>query len=333
MKPERRLILSLAMLLGVLVVATAGYTLIEGWSISDSAYMSVITLSTVGFKEVRDLTPDGRMWTIVVVLLGVGVAGFALSSLQALVVSGDMRKVLGRRKLRTRIGQLSGHTIICGYGRMGRLIASELREARREIVVIDNAQEATRYAEEAGISYIVGNAEEEDVLRNAGLMTAGALITVLPSDADNVYVTLTARSLRDRITIIARAEQPTTIQKLNRAGATRVVCPHQIGATQITRILTKPHFVNFMESAVREMELELDEFVVREGSALIGRTLREAAIRQQVGSMVVAVRGKEGHTHFNPAPDHRIQDGDTLLMIGGKNMAERFQRLHDQAPA
>lgn len=331
MKPERRLILSLAMLLGVFVVASAGYTIIEGWPWADAAYMTAITLSTVGYGEIHPISPTGRIWTVMVILLGVGVVGFALSSLQALVVSGDIRMVLGRRKLQTRIGQLSGHTIICGYGRMGRMIAGELAELRREIVVIDNNEEATRYAEASGLLYIMGNAEEEEVLTSAGLMAASALITVLPSDADNVYVTLTARSLREKLTIIARAEQPTTVQKLNRAGATRVVCPHQIGATQITRILTKPHFVNFMESAVREMELELDEFVVQPDSALVGRSLKETAIRQEVGSMVVAVRAKSGRTLFNPPPDHRIEQGETLLMIGGKDMAERFKRLHDHA--
>jgi voltage-gated potassium channel len=327
MKPEHRLILSLTMLVAVFLVATAGYVIIEGWPLGDAAYMTAITLSTVGFREIHEPTAAGRAWTGVVIVLGVAVVGFAFSSLQALVVSGDMRKVLGRRKLQTRIAQLSGHTIICGYGRMGRMIASELQQARQEIVVVDHAEEAIQHAEEDGLLYILGDAVEEDVLASAGVRSASALVSVLPSDADNVYVTLTARGIRDDLTIIARAEHPTTARKLNRAGATRAVCPHQIGATQISRILTKPHFVNFMESAVREMGLELDEYVAKPDSPLVGRTLREAAIRQHVGAMVVAVRHADGRTIFNPAPDLRIEPGDTLLMIGGREMAERLNEL------
>lgn len=313
------------MLLAIYVVASLGYVVIEGWPAGRALYMTAIVVSTVGFGEVYQLDTFGRVWTFFVILIGVGTVGLALSSLQALVVSGDVRRFMGQRRLESEISQLSGHIIICGYGRMGETVVSELKGMRARIVVIDKVPEVIRKADEEGLLYVLGNAEDEETLLSAGLKRAKALVSVLPSDADNVYVTLTARGYRRDMTIIARAEQQSTVHKLNRAGATRVVCPEVTGAARIAHILMKPHFVDFVESVAREMELELDEYTVQPGSPAAGKTLRQAAIRQRVGGMVVAIRRADGKMLFNPEPDQLIEAQDTLLMIGQSGMSSRLE--------
>lgn len=329
LSPKKRLILSIAVLISVFVLGTAGYALLERCSLFDAAYMTTITLSTVGFEEHIRLDKVGRAWTILVITLGIGGVSFAFTSVITLFISGDVNEMLGRRKLQSTVDQLRGHVILCGFGRMGMLTLEKLRKVKARVVVVERSPEPCEWLKEQNMLYIHGDATEEGVLLQAGLMHCGALVSVLPSDADNVYATLTANGLRPDLTIIARAEHPSTEAKLKHAGAARVICPHIVGAHRIADILTKPNVVDFFEVAAAGIELEMDEFVVRRDSPLCDVTLLDSPIRKTAGATVIAIRTKDGETVYQPAPDHRIRQGDTLIMIGKTGVSTRLRDLAD----
>ncbi len=316
-------------LTAVYALGTAGYALLEGCTLFDAAYMTAITLSTVGFAEHVPLDDAGRLWTILVITLGVGGVSFAFTSVISLVISGDVNEMLGRRKLQTAVEQLRGHVILCGFGRMGALTLQHLTKVSARVVVIEFSAERCIKLKERNILHIHGDATEEEVLLQAGLLHCGALVAVLPSDADNVYVTLTANGLRPDLTIIARAEQPSTAPKLKHAGATRVICPQIVGAHKIADILTRPNVVDFFEIAAAGIELEMDEFVVRPESPLCSKTLLESNIRRTADATVIAVKTNAGETVYQPGPDHRMQQGDTLILIGKSGVSTRLRALQD----
>lgn len=323
-----RLLISLLALLGVFAAGTTGYVLLAGASPGDAAYMTLITLSTVGFEEALDLDPVGRIWTAIVIVIGIGVVSVAYASLITLFVGGEFRSVLERRRVKSKIEHLEGHTVLCGFGRMGAMAADLLSQDRTPIVVVEAKKVARAELEQAGFLYVIGDATEEETLKAAGLMRATSLISALPGDADNVYVALTARSLRPDLHIVARAEQPAAEHKLRRAGANRVVCPQIIGAKRIADILLRPHVVDFFDVAARGVELEMDAYRVVPGSSLCGTTLRGAELRQRTGAMVVAITRADGTTLFHPEPDEVIRAEDQLILIGRTGTSSRLAELN-----
>ena len=330
MSPAQRLILSVLALLAVVVVGTSGYMLIEkeqNPSVLEAAYMTVITISTVGFTEVWKLDPAGRAWTIGVIVFGIGTVSVAFTSLITLFVSGELRYIREKRKMTTTIKDMSGHAILCGYGRMGALATRQMRERGVSIVVVEKDQSLEESLIDAQLSHVIGDATDDEVLRKAGLATAMALVAVLPHDADNIYVTLTAHSLRPELSIIARAEQPATEAKLKRAGATRVICPQVMGATRIANVLTRPNVVDLVEMATKGVDLEIDEYVVGEHSSFAGTTLRESALREKTGASVVAIKRADGETLFNPDPDASLETGDTLVLVGPAGVSSRLDAI------
>jgi voltage-gated potassium channel len=278
--------------------------------------MMVVTLTTVGYGDVVPQGGLGRIWTALMILLGVSTAAICLSFLQAFVVSGDLRRLMGRRKLLNKIGQLGGHIIVCGYGRMGRLIANSLRERGQTVVVVESNPQGTSAMEEQGLLYVLGDATEEQTLRQAGIMQAKGLVAVLPNDAENVYVTLTSRDLRPNLKIIARAQEPGSEHQLRRAGANRVVSPQATGARMICNMIVRPHVVDFFEVAAKGVDLEMDEVVINEDSPICGQNLREANLRQVAGVMVVAIKRPDQTAVFSPGAEEVIRCGDTLILIG-----------------
>jgi voltage-gated potassium channel len=327
LSPRARLSTALMILLGIYALGTAGYAVIEDLPLFDASYMAAITISTVGYSEVVELSHAGRLWTIFFILFGVGGASYALTSMVSVFVSGDIQDIYGRRKLQERIKQLSGHVILCGYGRMGALASKQLQEQNIPIVVVERDPDSCRRLADANIPYVSGDATEEETLLNAGLPNASALVAALSHDADNVYVTLTARGLCSDLTIVARAEQHSTEPKLMRAGATRVVCPQMVGATKITSVITRPHVVDLIEVASAGIELEMEEYVVEDGSPLCDQTLRDSPIRKAADAIVVAIKRRDGATIYHPAPDERMQSGDVLILIGRTGVSSRLQGL------
>lgn len=322
-----RLLLAILCVLTVFVVGILGYRLICSPTWTDAVYMTAITLSTVGYNEPEWLTPAGRVWSVGVMTLGLASLALALSFLTVLLTGGELRGVLGRRVLSKQIEQLSGHTIVCGYGRTGEMLVRELAAQGVSLVVIERDPEKTATLDQVGQLYILGDASEEEKLVQAGLMRARALVSVLAHDADNVYVTLTVRGARPDLIVIARAEQPETERKLLRAGATRVVCPSIIGASRMASILLRPNVVDFVDVAAKGVELEMDEYVIAPASSLVGKTIRQLQLRQKAEVMVVAVKRPDGSSEFNPGPELLLQAGDTLILVGQAGASQRLDRL------
>ncbi|UCE60304.1 MAG: potassium channel protein [Phycisphaerales bacterium] len=330
MAARQRLILSILAVLAVFIVGTAGYMVIEvdqHPTFLDAAFMTTITLSTVGYGEAWELSPAGRLWSIGVITFGIATVSIAFTSLVTLFVGGELRSLRQSRKMRDTINKMSHHVIVCGFGRMGSLATREILQRGLFVAVIEADKRKLRHLREADTPFIIGNATDEDVLLEAGLMRADALVATLPHDADNVYVSLTAHTIHPELPIIARAEQPSAEEKLKRAGATRVVCSQVMGATHIANVLTRPNVVDFVDIANKGVDLEMDEYIVGTRSPLAGTTLRDSPLRQKTGAIVVAIKHADGKTHVNPDPDELLSVGDTLVLVGPAGVSSRLDSL------
>lgn len=327
MSAHSRLTLSIMAVVAVMLGGTAGYMVIDDVGFVDALFMVVITISTVGYEEVWPLSSSGRLWTIGIIAFGIITVSFAFTSLVRVVVSGELRSVRERKKMDRTINSLKNHVVLCGYGRMGALATEELVARGVSVVIVE--LDAAREAElrEANLPYVIGDATDEDVLMRAGFMHCKSLVLATPSDADNVYITLTAHTLCPTVEIVARAEHPTTEPKLIRAGASRVVCPQVTGAARVANIITRPTVVDFVELAGKGVDLEIDEYHLRERSPLVGRSLAEADVRRHTGAMVVAIKRVDGEALVSPGPDAVLSAGDTLILVGPAGMSDRLDAL------
>jgi voltage-gated potassium channel len=328
----RRFLLALGVLAAFLVVSMIGYGLIEPeYSAFDSVYMTVITIFGVGYDETHPLSAAGRAWTIFVICGGVALGAVVVGLFVACILEGEIRSMVGRRQLEKVISNLSDHVIVCGYGMMGALIADELQERNREMVIIDAKPERTAAAERAGLLFVLGDAQEEKTLKAAGIERASVLVATLKDDADNVFVTLTARQANTAVKIVARAQQAATEAILRRAGATRVVCPQIIGASRVVDVVTRPAVVDLVEMAHKGVELEMDQLVLTTKSHLVGKTLLELALPKKTGATVVAVQRADGTPIYQPTSDMTLKAGDTLVLVGKKGAAKQVQQLDPDA--
>ena len=318
------------MLIAVFVVGTAGYVVIEAdrqMTVFDAAYMTAITLSTVGFSERWELSRVAQWWTLGIIAVGIGAISVAFTSLITLFISGELRFLREQRKMDSTIRKMQGHVIVCGYGRMGVMVVSELRRRDLTVVVLEIRADAEMELRKAGVPFLIANATEEDTLDRVAAGQARSLVVTLPHDADNVYITLTARALHPSLPIIARAEQASTEAKLLRAGASHVVCPHLVGATTIANMLTRPKGVDFVEIADRGVQLEMDEYVIRTNSPLHGQTLRESKVREKSGAIVVAIKRADGEMLYSPEPGAVLASGDTLIVVGPAGISTKLDRI------
>jgi voltage-gated potassium channel len=323
-----RLLIPATVLLVFLAVSTLGFHLLDSrYSWIDAFYMTVISVTTTGFREIHAPDWPVMLWTSLVILVGLTLGAVTLSMVVAAVVEGQVRRILGRRQLERKISSLDGHVILCGYGAMGSVIARDLVRSGRQVVVIDQNPDRTAAAEQADLLYIVGDAQTEEVLSAAGLERASALIASLTTDAENVFLTLTARQMRPSLRIIARAQNVWAQDKLSKAGATRVICPQVIGATQIVDVVLRPAVVDFVEMAHKGVDLELDQLRLGEESGLIGRSLRELELPRRIGVQVVAVLRSSGQAIYQPRSDLRLEPGDTLILIGKRGAANAVQQM------
>jgi voltage-gated potassium channel len=325
-----RFILSVLVLLAVFLVGTAGYVIIEEdknitWF--DAAFMTAITLSTVGYGETWEVSKAGHLWTILVIVFGIAAVSVSFTSLATVFISGELRSQREVKRMECAIEKMSGHVIVCGFGRIGGLVTKELMRRGLTVVVIESRPEAESALREMGIRFLTADATEEEVLLKAGLMKARALVVTVPHDADNVYITLTAHDLRPDIEIIARAEHTSTEPKLRRAGATRVVCPQVAGATMIANILTRPNVVDFVEIAGRGLKLEMDEYVIGPKSPLAGKTLCDSQVRERGGAIVVAIKRADGETIYSPPPEVGLTEGDTLILVGPAGISSELDGI------
>ncbi|MBN2212106.1 MAG: potassium channel protein [Sedimentisphaerales bacterium] len=324
----RGLYVAMGILLFVVALGVAGFMFLEKTSFLDALYMTLVTISTLGMKadSLEHIGEPGKVLVMVLIVVGIVAAMAALSSIVGFVVEGHMRSILGRRKVNMKIASLQNHIIVCGYGRMGSAVCASLQRRGTSLVVIDKSDENTLRAETNGLLYVLGDASEEAILRDAGIERAKGLVSVLPTDADNVFVTLVARNLNAKLLIAGRAERPQSEARLLQAGANKVICPHIIGASRLVNILTRPGVVDFLDFAFEGLELEAEQVQVKTEGKLSGKSLREANLPREVGILVIALKRADGSTLFNPPSDTILQAGDVMVVTG---RAGSMARLHD----
>ncbi len=324
----RKILFLTSILMALLVLGSLGFVWLEGWNYFDALYMTVATLTTLGGGEVQPLSKLGRVYTMVLVLAGMGVLLYIVTSLARVVVEGEIKAALGRRKLVKQIKGLKDHYIICGFGRIGEIIARQLKERGIPVVIIENKPENLSRLEESGYYVVAGDATREEVLQEAGIERARGLVAVVSSDADNVYIVLTARSLNPGLDIVARAEESGAEKKLLRAGADRVESPYEMGGRKMAHAILRPTVTTFMELAMTEgVEWSMEEVRVGEGSALAGVALKDSGIRQKLDLILVAIKRADGEMLFNPTLETPILAGDTLIALGMRHNLEMLEKM------
>ncbi|GAX62036.1 kef-type K+ transport systems, predicted NAD-binding component [Candidatus Scalindua japonica] len=324
---RNKLILTLVLFIIVLSSGTAGYYFIEGWRVFDSLYMTVITLSTVGFHEIEPLSKAGKAFTIGLIFFSLGVVAFAVNYGLKAIFEGEFRDVFGRRKLKKALGSLENHYIICGYGRMGKVISKEFEIKGIPFVVVE--KEGQGLDIDGDVIVVYGDATRDELLKDVGIERAKGLISVLDSDPQNLYVVLSARGLNKDLFIVARANDEGADYKLTRAGADKVVSPYHIGGLRMAHTILKPTVVDFLELTAKtgNMEIQIEEVVVEDASALAGKTIKEADIRAKNWVVIVALRKNNGKMFFNPRAHTLIEVGDKVAVIGEPDHFTQFEDM------
>jgi len=319
----RRIQLAVLAVLAVLVAGSIGY-IVLGFGVLDAVYQTVTTITTVGFREVHPLGTAGKIFTIALIVVGVGTALYAFSVVLESLVEGHLRQHFERRKMERNIARMSGHTIVCGWGRVGRAVAAYLAGQGAKLVVAD--LDPQRLAD-VTFPVVTGDVTDDQVLLKAGIMRARALVAAINTDAENVYVTLSARALRPDLVIIARARTEASEPKLLQAGATRVVNPQRIGGQRIAAAALQPNVLEFLDVVMHDgsLEFRLEEVRVRAGSKLAGRTLEEANVGDTTGALVLALRGHDGSFMTNPPMHTPVDAGYILIAIGTQQQLSALQ--------
>jgi voltage-gated potassium channel len=302
----------------IIILGTLGYSLIEKWGLLDSLYMTIITITTVGFTEVRELTQTGKIFTLVLIIGGVGVGAYTIGSITQSMVEGELRKILGRRKLERQIKNLTEHYIVCGFGRIGSTVSREFAAEQLPFIVIEKDHETASRIDKEEILYIEGDATQEEILVRAGIEKAKGIVAAAPTDVENVYITLTARELNPDLFILARADDENSEKKLHRAGANKVISPYSIGGLRMAQAILRPNVMDFIELATQRqhLELQLEEIKVGPHSHLLNTTLKDSEIRQKLGLIIVAIKTAKGKMIFNPPPEAKIEKSDVLIALG-----------------
>jgi len=324
---RKKLFLSLWLIIFINAFGVIGYMVIEGWNFRDSLFMTVITITTVGYGEVHELTAAGEMFTIVLLIFGVGIILYLLGTTAKLLLEGELEDLIGRKRLEKKINELRGHYIICGFGRMGKTIAKELSSRGIDILIIE--QNSVPNLEKGELLILEGDANNEDVLKSAGIEKAKGLISVLSSDAENLFLVLSARDLNPDLFIVARASEESSERKILRAGADRVVSPYFTGGIRIANSILKPAVVDFIEYATKSgnLELQLEEILLSEDSKFNNLTLENTAIGRDLGIIIVAIKRNDGRMEFNPRSSSLINAGDTLVALGESGKLRRLESL------
>jgi len=326
----RRIERTLLALGAITVIGVLGYMVFEGWSFTDSLYMTVITLTTVGYREVRPLDTTGQLWTMVLLVTGVGTLFYAAVTSVELVVEGAIRGYFGRRRMQAAVGKLNGHYILCGYGRVGRQVAREFARDGVPFVVVDQEPGIIEECLVEGYLALLGEASDDTVLEEAGVRRARGLVAAVDSDADNVFVVLSARKLNPKLNIVARASSDESAAKLEIAGADRTLSPYAVGGRRLASLATQPLVVDFLDIVTRGekgLEFRLEEFGVPEDSFIAGHTIGELRIGERTGAMILATRNSEGTFDTSPSASDRIRAGDTLIVLGTREQISRLERL------
>jgi voltage-gated potassium channel len=317
MDPLKKVIFSLAALVVMMGGGTLGYVIIEDWTPFEAFYMTTITLATVGYSEVHNLSLKGQVFTILLIVFGVGTIAYTIGSMLQFMVEGQLHQLLGKKKLQKKINSLQDHFIICGYGRIGRLISRDFAAKPLPFIVVENNPDRVAKLIDDGHLFIEGDATQDNVLEQAGIRNAKGLITAVTQDTTNVFIVLTARGINPNLYILARASEDGAEVKLIRAGASKVISPYTIGANRMAQAILRPSVVDFIDIATgrSNIKLQMEEIPVSPESILVGKDLLQSDIRKDLGLIIVGIK-RGDHMTFNPAASTIIEAGHTLIALG-----------------
>jgi len=338
MSPLQRFRIAIVLIAVVILGGTAGYSIIENRSFLDSLYMSIITISTVGFKEVWELSKSGRIFTICLILSSISVATYGLTVISSFIIEGHFRQIGRRRRMETKINRIRGHYIVCGEGIVAEQVVEELKKAKVPFIIVcrdyksfEENLERSELKRSEELLYVEGDPTNDEVLKKAKVQDAKGLIACLASDTDNLFVTLSARSLNPRLKIVAQAREEVSQGKMLKAGADNVISPEVIGGRRMASIILRPTVVSFLDIMTRgekDVTLRLEEVKIPKGSPLVGKSISEAEIRRQTGTLVVAIKDKKTDTIvYTPPPSSVLKEGDILLVLGEEEGISKLYKL------
>ena len=322
----------LILLTAVLAIGTIGYRLIEGWDLLDALYMTVITLSTVGFGETRVLSPVGRIFTIGLIILGVSTVAYALSTIGEYILNVRVGPRMRERRMMRAINKLENHYIICGFGRVGHSAYNSLKEAKSRVVVIERDTEVAELPLGLGLTVVTGDATRDETLKQAGIERAQGLMVCGGNDSDNLFIVLSARTLNPNLFIVARSVDSENEGKMKRAGADKVVSPYHIGGRHMANLLSRPHVTDFLDVVTLDsgLELWLEDLHIDDDSVLVGQTVIEADLRRKTGTILVALLRGDDRKTFIPDENTRLQPDDELIVLGTREQLLRLEELADK---
>jgi voltage-gated potassium channel len=329
MDPVRHLRVSIVVLALLISLGTLGYMGIEGWNFLDSLFMTAITLATVGYQEIHPLSEHGKIFTMLLIVFGVSVLGYIVGSLAQIMFEGQFQRIMGRKKVEKKIEALRDHYIVCGFGRMGALICREFAAKPLPFVVVEKMPDVIEKLEADGYLFLRGDATDDETLLRAGIKQAKGLISVVASDTENVYITLTARELNPDLYILARSGAEGSDIKLKRAGASKVVSPYLIGGSRMAQAILRPNVVDFIEIATgrEHLELQMEEIIIPPNSGFIGENLVSSGFRKETGVMIVGIKKFTGRMVFNPESHTRLEERDTLIVLGEPSSIQKLEYL------
>lgn len=322
----RKLNIALLILLLIVVSGTLGFMLVESYNFNEAFYMTIITISTVGFQEIKPLSEAGRYFTSALILVSFGTFAYTLSAVYSYLIDGEFKIYFTEKRKRKQIQEMDKHVIICGFGRNGKQVALDLMRMGQDFLVIEKDEESFSDTKDKVKHYIVGDATLDHILIDAGIERASALISTLPEDADNVFVVLTAKEINPNLNIISRASVDSSEQKLKRAGANNVVMPDKVGGTHMATLVMKPDIVEFYNLlTVQDNDITLDEITYDSlPKEFRDKSIGELEIRKRSGANIVGLKTKEGIYELNPSPSEKITEGSKLFVLG---MTEQIEKL------
>ena len=329
MERKAHLALSIVLSISLVLIGSCGYMLIEGWTFGDAIYMTIITLATVGYGEVHRVSDIGRIFTVILIFMGVGYFMYVGGNIVQFLVEDRLRAILGRRKLDKQIAKLKNHYIICGYGRIGRVLARYLNERYLNVVIIERNEARQAAMDDDGVLYLMGEATDESLLLRAGIKEAKGMVTAVATDADNVFLTLIARQLNPNLFIVARAIQNTAKRTLQAAGAAKVISPYDLGARRMAHAILRPTVIKFLELAFTDesTDIMMEEIQVRSTSPLLNVALKDSGIRQKLDLIILTIKKADGSLIFNPKADTCIEIDDTLVVVGQAQNVSQLEHM------